>query len=146
MPSIHPRMSPLSFFHRSWFLYDTIDCNEGMGVINAPSLDTCVENAGTAALQVMHIFLQIAKGLQYVHACGLIHRDLKPANCFLMGEGTVKIGCVSPPSGPKLSSVCRFSTRAVAYLYQARRGIRYVVTRTTTGVLGYSSVLNGGTK
>ncbi|CAN0103681.1 unnamed protein product [Ascophyllum nodosum] len=42
--------------------------------------------------QVMHIFLQIAKGLQYVHACGLIHRDLKPANCFLMGEGTVKIG------------------------------------------------------
>ena len=92
MPSIHPRMSPLSFFHRSWFLYDTIDCNEGMGVIDAPSSDTCVENAGTAALQVMHIFLQIAKGLQYVHACGLIHRDLKPANCFLMGEGTVKVG------------------------------------------------------
>lgn len=44
------------------------------------------------APKVMHIFLQIAKGLQYVHACGLIHRDLKPANCFLMAEGTVKIG------------------------------------------------------
>lgn len=40
----------------------------------------------------MHIFLQVAKGLQYVHACGLIHRDLKPANCFLMADGTVKIG------------------------------------------------------
>ncbi|CAN0423262.1 unnamed protein product, partial [Laminaria digitata] len=40
----------------------------------------------------MHIFMQVAKGLQYVHACGLIHRDLKPANCFLMAEGTVKIG------------------------------------------------------
>ncbi|CAN0528648.1 unnamed protein product [Ectocarpus sp. 8 AP-2014] len=42
--------------------------------------------------QVMHIFMQIAKGLQYVHACGLIHRDLKPANCFLMRDGAVKIG------------------------------------------------------
>ncbi|CAN0255484.1 unnamed protein product, partial [Hapterophycus canaliculatus] len=42
--------------------------------------------------QVMHIFMQVAKGLQYVHACGLIHRDLKPANCFLMRDGTVKIG------------------------------------------------------
>ncbi|CAM9793934.1 unnamed protein product, partial [Ectocarpus fasciculatus] len=42
--------------------------------------------------QVMHIFMQVAKGLQYVHACGLIHRDLKPANCFLMRDGAVKIG------------------------------------------------------
>ncbi|CAM9797790.1 unnamed protein product [Scytosiphon promiscuus] len=42
--------------------------------------------------QVMHIFMQVARGLQYVHACGLIHRDLKPANCFLMRDGTVKIG------------------------------------------------------
>lgn len=40
----------------------------------------------------MYIFMQVAKGLQYVHACGLIHRDLKPANCFLMADGTVKIG------------------------------------------------------
>lgn len=47
-------------------------------------------------MQVMHIFLQVAKGLQYVHACGLIHRDLKPANCFLMAEGTVKIGVSMP--------------------------------------------------
>eukprot|EP00752_Nemacystus_decipiens_P006212 g5604.t1 len=42
--------------------------------------------------QVMHIFMQVARGLQYVHACGLIHRDLKPANCFQMSDGTVKIG------------------------------------------------------
>ena len=47
---------------------------------------------GPPLSQVMHIFMQVAKGLQYVHACGLIHRDLKPANCFLMAEGTVKIG------------------------------------------------------
>ncbi|KAJ1452590.1 kinase-like domain-containing protein, partial [Pelagophyceae sp. CCMP2097] len=38
------------------------------------------------------IFVQIARGLRYVHSCGLVHRDLKPANIFLTAEGTVKIG------------------------------------------------------
>ncbi|CAM9392314.1 unnamed protein product [Chrysoparadoxa australica] len=42
--------------------------------------------------QVLHLFSQVAKGLAYVHSTGLIHRDLKPANCFLLGDGTVKIG------------------------------------------------------
>jgi hypothetical protein len=35
---------------------------------------------------------QVAHGLKYVHASQLIHRDLKPANCFLLADGTVKIG------------------------------------------------------
>jgi eukaryotic-like serine/threonine-protein kinase len=34
----------------------------------------------------------VAHGLKYVHASQLIHRDLKPANCFLLADGTVKIG------------------------------------------------------
>lgn len=42
--------------------------------------------------QSLEIFLQVAKGLAYVHQMALIHRDLKPSNCFFMGDGTVKIG------------------------------------------------------
>ncbi|CAN0289311.1 unnamed protein product, partial [Discosporangium mesarthrocarpum] len=41
---------------------------------------------------ILHVFLQVSRGLGYVHGRGLIHRDLKPANCFLLGDGTVKIG------------------------------------------------------
>jgi len=47
------------------------------------------------SLEIAHCleyFLQIAEGLKYVHGCGLIHRDLKPSNCFLLEDGTVKIG------------------------------------------------------
>lgn len=40
----------------------------------------------------LKIFLQVARGLKYVHDCSLIHRDLKPSNCFFMSDGTVKIG------------------------------------------------------
>lgn len=44
--------------------------------------------------QALHIFLQVARGVKYVHEKGLIHRDLKPSNCFLIGDdgSTVKIG------------------------------------------------------
>ncbi|EGB07369.1 hypothetical protein AURANDRAFT_13271, partial [Aureococcus anophagefferens] len=44
------------------------------------------------ATTALRIFAQVARGLKYVHECGLVHRDLKPANVFLTADGTVKIG------------------------------------------------------
>ncbi|EWM27991.1 eukaryotic translation initiation factor 2-alpha kinase 3 [Nannochloropsis gaditana] len=57
--------------------------------LDAPSRAHRVDKA-----EALQLALQIARGVTYVHARGLIHRDLKPTNCFLVGEKghTVKIG------------------------------------------------------
>ncbi|XP_054050746.1 interferon-induced, double-stranded RNA-activated protein kinase isoform X3 [Rissa tridactyla] len=39
-----------------------------------------------------NIFLQIVKGVKYIHSEGLIHRDLKPQNIFISHEDKIKIG------------------------------------------------------
>jgi serine/threonine protein kinase len=39
----------------------------------------------------LHTLWQIAKGLEDIHAAGIIHRDIKPANIRLDTEGVVKI-------------------------------------------------------
>jgi serine/threonine-protein kinase len=41
--------------------------------------------------QVLDIGVQVAEGLAYAHAHGVIHRDIKPANIMLPVEGPVKI-------------------------------------------------------
>ena len=41
--------------------------------------------------QVRPIVGQLARALEYVHACGLVHRDLKPANVMVTHDGQVKL-------------------------------------------------------
>jgi serine/threonine protein kinase/tetratricopeptide (TPR) repeat protein len=41
--------------------------------------------------EALEIAVQVARGLAYAHAHGVIHRDLKPANVFLCDGGLVKI-------------------------------------------------------
>lgn len=41
--------------------------------------------------EAIHIALQIATGLQYIHTLGIFHRDIKPANINVAEDGSVKI-------------------------------------------------------
>ncbi|XP_018421606.1 PREDICTED: eukaryotic translation initiation factor 2-alpha kinase 3 [Nanorana parkeri] len=40
----------------------------------------------------LHIFLQIAEAVQFLHSKGLMHRDLKPSNIFFTIDDVVKVG------------------------------------------------------
>ncbi|KIP01906.1 hypothetical protein PHLGIDRAFT_112643, partial [Phlebiopsis gigantea 11061_1 CR5-6] len=42
--------------------------------------------------RVWKIFAELADGLGFIHAAGVIHLDLKPANIFVTSEGRFKIG------------------------------------------------------
>src|SRR5579859_1168013 len=42
-------------------------------------------------LEKVRIINQVAEGLAYAHARGIVHRDVKPANIMLLADSTVKI-------------------------------------------------------
>ena len=39
----------------------------------------------------LSVLYQMAQGLSYSHAQGIVHGDIKPANCLITSSGTVKI-------------------------------------------------------
>lgn len=41
--------------------------------------------------RVLDLAIQLATGMAYVHARGMVHRDLKPANCLVMRDDTLRI-------------------------------------------------------
>eukprot|EP00903_Cladosiphon_okamuranus_P016380 g15105.t1 len=98
--------------------------------------------------KVMHIFMQVARGLEYVHACGLIHRDLKPANCFLMRDGTVKIGDfglsrhILPADG--INGGAAAATAAAASVKDRRASFAWESDHPLGGAVGGDESITGG--
>ncbi len=54
-----------------------------MELLHGESLHDRLANAPLPVSETLHIGLQLARGLEAAHKCGLIHRDIKPANIWL---------------------------------------------------------------
>eukprot|EP01137_Pigoraptor_chileana_P002970 Opistho-2@42510 len=78
-----------------------------------PSLDTLIKGETSFAItQIADICMQVAQGMEYCHAKGIIHRDLKTKNVFLEHGGRVTIG------GFGLAT----ATQSLAYASQGSEG------------------------
>ena len=60
--------------------------------------------------QVLHWFVQLVLGLQFMHKCKVLHRDIKTQNIFLLGNGRLVLGDL----GISKVRTCRSRARAPA--------------------------------
>jgi serine/threonine-protein kinase len=60
--------------------------------VDGDNLKEVVEREGPLPVErVLELGIQVASGLAFAHANGLVHRDVKPQNVLLNGDGTAKV-------------------------------------------------------
>jgi serine/threonine-protein kinase len=113
----------------------TLDAGEHEGVlyltqefISGGSLDETLEREEVLELaQAVRICLEVAAGLDAMHAADLVHRDIKPHNIMLDGEGTAYIADFGLAKDREASTVLTRLGQAMGSLdYMAPEQIRGV--------------------
>jgi len=76
----------------------TFDCGEhdglaylAMELLEGTDLRSRLQKESIPAAEAVEIARQVAEGLAYAHARGVVHRDIKPGNIMLNGDGQAKI-------------------------------------------------------
>ncbi len=62
-----------------------------MELVEGPSLGRWAGEAARSWREVLEVYLQAARGLEAIHAAGLVHRDFKPDNALLGRDGRVRV-------------------------------------------------------
>jgi serine/threonine protein kinase len=62
-----------------------------MQLVEGPTLASRFSGSPVLAADVAEIGRQVAEGLAYAHACGVVHRDVKPGNILLAADGRALI-------------------------------------------------------
>jgi len=76
-------------FHEGECFYIVMEYADG------GDLSQLIKTRGRCAFtedEILHVFVQLALAIKYVHDRRILHRDLKAQNIFLMADGTVKLG------------------------------------------------------
>jgi serine/threonine protein kinase len=61
-----------------------------MDFLQGETLDAWLKRRGRPTLaEILRLGIEIGRGLEAAHACGLIHRDIKPGNIFLESRGAL---------------------------------------------------------
>ena len=56
------------------------------------SLLAAADGGRLSVERAIAIAVDVCRGLEHAHACGVVHRDLKPANVWLDGDGRARLG------------------------------------------------------
>ncbi|WP_437727550.1 protein kinase domain-containing protein [Sorangium sp. So ce861] len=62
-----------------------------MEFVPGESLDRRIAARRPSLEEALDMAIQVAFGMEYVHARGVVHRDLKPANCLILDDGTIRV-------------------------------------------------------